>query len=126
MLKNYFETTDGTGILATADSSGKVNGAVYGKPHFIDDETIAFIMADRLTHHNLQSNFSACYIFREEGEGYRGKRLYLTKTKEEDDPEIIDKTRRGKPHGSPEKESPKYLVYFQIDKVLPLVGTVSK
>jgi hypothetical protein len=55
-LKEYFETTPGTGILATADSSGKVDAAVYSRPHFIDDGSIVFIMRDRLTHHNLQSN----------------------------------------------------------------------
>lgn len=123
MLKDYFEATDGTGILATADSSGKVNGALYGKPHFIDGDTIAFIMADRLTHHNLQSNPSACYIFREAGTGYRGKRLYLTKTGEDSDPELIERTRRGTRHGGHEAEGMKYLVYFRIDEELPLVGS---
>lgn len=126
MLKDYFEVTDGTGILATADSSGKVNGAVYGKPHFIEGDTIAFIMAERLTHHNLQSNTSACYIFRESGNGYRGKRLYLTKTGENSDPELIKRTRRGARHGSHEMEGLKYLVYFRIDDVLPLVGGGTK
>lgn len=52
-LSEYFEKPEGLGVLATADASGKVDVAVYARPHFMDDNTIAFIMADRLTHTNL-------------------------------------------------------------------------
>ena len=55
-LKTYFSQHKGAGILATADASGKVDVAVYARPHVKDDETIAFIMRDRLSHQNLQSN----------------------------------------------------------------------
>ena len=34
-LKAYFESTKGTGILATADSNGKVDAAIYSRPHFL-------------------------------------------------------------------------------------------
>jgi hypothetical protein len=40
-LKEYFENTKGVGVLSTADSSGKVNAAIYGRPHFVDDATVA-------------------------------------------------------------------------------------
>lgn len=33
-LKFYFENTKGTGVLATADSDGKVDAAIYSRPHF--------------------------------------------------------------------------------------------
>jgi len=62
-LKDYFENTKGIGILSTSDGDGKVDAAIYARPHFMDDGTIALIMRDRLTHHNLQSNFHACYMF---------------------------------------------------------------
>ena len=55
-LKDYFENTEGSGILATADSDGKVDTAIYARPHFLEDGTMAWIMRDRLTHLNLQSN----------------------------------------------------------------------
>jgi hypothetical protein len=42
----YFATTRGHGVLATADVKGKVNAAVYSKPFFTDDHTAVFIMAD--------------------------------------------------------------------------------
>jgi hypothetical protein len=118
-LKDYFESVKGRGVLATADADG-VDAAIYATPHFIDDETIAFIMRDRLTHHNLQSNSHAAYLFMESGGGFAGKRLFLTKTREEQDSELLYSLRR-KRYSNDEKES-KFLVFFQIDKVLPLIG----
>ena len=53
-LKDYFEQAQGTGVLATADSEGKVNAAIYSRPHVLDDGTVVFLMRQRLTHHNLQ------------------------------------------------------------------------
>lgn len=126
-LKEYFKDKKGLGVLATADEKGVVDIAVYSRPHFIDENTVVFIMADRLTHKNLESNPHAAYLFKEEGERYVGKRLYLTKIKEEKDSPLIEQLRRKKTyHESPEygKET-KYLVYFHIDKVLPLIGDKS-
>jgi hypothetical protein len=53
-LKDYFENTKRFDVLATADGGGKVDAAVYARPHFMEDGTIAMIMCDRRTHHNLQ------------------------------------------------------------------------
>jgi hypothetical protein len=124
-LSEYFENIRGKGVLATSDSSGFVNAAVYSHPHFIDEATIAFIMGERLSHDNLKSNPHATYLFMEDGEKYVGKRLYITKIKEEKDSELIDTLRKKKhyiPHDEYYKEN-KYLVSFRIDKVLPLIGT---
>lgn len=81
-------------------------------------------MADRLTHKNLETNPSAAFLFKEDGENYVGKRLYLTKIKEEANSPLIETLRRKKTYKmqqSYERET-KYLVYFHIDKVLPLIG----
>jgi hypothetical protein len=118
--KEYFENTEGSGVLATADVEGKVDAAVYARPHFMEDETIAMIMRDRLTHNNLQSNPHACYLFIEKGPGYKGKRLFLTKLREEQDSELLQSLRRRQ--YIDEKDETKYLVFFKADKVLPLVG----
>jgi len=120
-LKEYFENTEGSGILATADSDGKVDAALYGRTHFMDDGTIALIMRDRLTHHNLQSNSHACYMFIEKGPGYKGKRFFLTKVREEQDSELLQSVRRRQ--YIDEKDESKFLVFFNIDRELPLVGT---
>lgn len=121
-LKDYFEGTKGTGMLATADKDGKVDIAVYAKPHFLDDGTVAFIMADRLTHSNLLSNDSAAYLFVEEVQGYKGKRLFLTKAGEEQDSELLYTLRNRKYASEKEEGKPRFLVIFRIDKVLPLIG----
>jgi hypothetical protein len=93
-LKAYFENTQGTGILATADAQGRVDAAVYSRPHVMEDGTLAFIMRDRLTHHNLQSNTQATYLFIEDVPGYQGKRLFMTNVREEQDPEKIKALKR--------------------------------
>ena len=53
---DYFENTAGTGILATANSDGNVDVAVYANPHMIDEQTVAFIMNERLSYQNITSN----------------------------------------------------------------------
>ena len=119
--KEYFENTEGNGILATADSNGQVDAAIYARPHFMDDGTIALIMRDRLTHHNLQSNPHACYMFIEKGPGYKGKRLFLSKVREEEDSELLQSLQRRQYING--KDESKFLVFFKIDKELPLVGS---
>lgn len=121
-LSDYFENTEGTGILATADSKGNVDIAIYARPHVIDETTVAFIMNDRLSYRNITSNPKAAYLFLENAPGYKGKRLYLTKTKEETDTELINSMRRRKPDKYQESDSKKHLVYFIVDKIRTLVG----
>jgi hypothetical protein len=119
-LQQYFEDTKGVGVLATADSKGKVDAAIYSRPHFLEEKSLAFIMRDRLTHHNLQSNPSATFLFIEEGTGYQGKRLFLKKIREENNPELVKKIKRRQ--YTDENEEPLFLVYFAVEKELPLVG----
>jgi len=123
-LGGYFETTRGTGVLATADDKGNVDVAVYARPHVLDKDRVAFIMADRKSYLNLQSNHQAAYLFIEEGEGYAGKRLYLTKIGEETDGDKIHGLMRRKDRKSAEEHGDvkKFLVHFRIDKMIPLIG----
>jgi len=96
----------------------------YARPHVLDDGTFALIMRDRLSHHNLQSNPKAAYLFVEEGPGYKGKRFFMTKVGEEEDQEKIHSFRR-RSHKDSETDSSeaKFLVYFRIDKEFPLIGS---
>ena len=98
--------------------------AVYARPHVIDEETVAFIMAGRLSHKNLQSNPHAAYLFREGAGGFVGKRLHLTKVEEGTDAEAIQVLRRRKTPIAcePEEGEVRYLVTFHMDRVRPLVG----
>lgn len=123
-LKTYFEDIKGVGVLATADKDGHVDAALYSRPHFMEDGTIALIMNDRLTHHNLTSNPHAAYLFMEEGAGYKGKRLFLTKVREEEDTELLYKLKRRKyPSDAEGEKGTRYLVFFKITKELPLIGS---
>jgi len=122
-LKKYFENYSGISILATSDLDGKVDVAIYSKPHVFEDNTLAFIMRDRLTHKNISSNPYAVYMFIEEGEGYKGIRIFLKKIREDNNPELINNMKRR--HLSPEEDEslgPKFLVYFKIEKILNLIG----
>ncbi|ROQ89576.1 pyridoxamine 5'-phosphate oxidase family protein [Desulfosoma caldarium] len=125
-LKSYFEQTKGFGVLATADAEGHVDGAVYARPHVMDDGALVFIMKDRLTHHNLQSNPRAAYVFREDGGGYKGKRLFLIKVRESEDPQLIESLRRKSyPTRSEEPGAKEFAVFFSVEKELPLIGAGS-
>jgi hypothetical protein len=119
-LKDYFATTKGIGVLSTADSDGQVDAAIYSRPHFMEDGTMAFIMRDRRSHHNLLSNPHATYLFKEEGSGYRGKRLFMSKLREEENTELLDSLRRRKAVSGNGED--RFLVFFKLDKELPLVG----
>ena len=121
-LKTYFENIRGFGVLATADLEGRVDTAVYSRPHVMDDGTFAFIMNDRLSHHLLQSNPRASFLFREVGEGYKGKRFFLTMLREEQDSDMLMSLRR---RTYPDKTyaGPKFLVFFKVDEELPLIGS---
>jgi hypothetical protein len=124
-LREYFENTTGRGVLATAGLEGNVDAAVYSRPHFIDDETVAYIMTDRLSHANLQTNPHAAYLFIENGgEKTNGKRLYLKKIKEETDPEAIRSIAWRKSYVVPKDQEQEklFLVYFRIEAVRPLLG----
>lgn len=124
-LSEYFGNAKGVGVLSTADDSGTVNAAVYARPHFLnddDDETLSFIMSDRLSHANLQRNPHAAYMFIEEGDGYVGKRLVLTKVAEEADAEKIQAIRRRPRPDQCDEGKKRYLVHFRVDEVRPLIG----
>ena len=100
-LYTYFKDAQGIGILATADSDGIVDLAVYAKPEVIDDTTIAFVMKERLSRENLKTNPHAAYMFIEMGEGYEGKRLYLTMTREETNTSLVEEFIKRQPEISP-------------------------
>ena len=124
-LSDYFDSTEGFGVLSTSDENGVVNAAVYTKPQVIDDSRVAFIMGDKLTHANTQKNPQAVFLYREEGPGYEGKRLYLKKESETDDPDLIKKTCVSEyptVFCEPHYLDNAYLVTFAVDMVLPLVG----
>lgn len=118
-LKEYFSSVKGTGVLSTADDKWEVNAAVYATPHFMEQGLIAFIMRENKTYRNISSNPHACFLFIEDGK-MDGKRLYLTKVREEKNTELLHSLRKRKYKDDDAKDL--YLVYFTVDKVRPLIG----
>jgi hypothetical protein len=126
-LKAYFEGRSGHGVLSTANDKGEVGAAMFAKPHVMDDGSVAFIMQHKLTHGNLQTNPHAVYLFIEAapegGKKWSGKRLFLRKTQEEQDTERLYAMRR---HARDPGDKVRFLVFFEVTKVLPLSGTGSE
>lgn len=123
-LSEYFEKTQGIGILLPTDASGQVNQAIHGRPYFLnddDDENCVFITSNRLSNDDVRPNPSASYLFIEEAEGYVGKELSLTVIDDETTPEKIKAIRRRTTPTIKEKEG-KYLVHFRIEGVRSLNG----
>ncbi len=122
-LVEYFTKAKGIGILGTADAEGKVDVAIYAKPMVVDENTIALVMRERLSHQNIQRNPKAAYMFIEDEADNAGVRLYLTMMHEETNASLVDKIIEEHPEICPElDEANKYLVHFRVDQVRELVG----
>lgn len=125
-LREYFANAKGVGMLATADAVGKPNVAIYARPHFLDasdDNAVSFIMADRASHDNIRANPNASYLFVEDGQGYAGRRLSLTRVREETDQEKIQAIRRRDLPTECKDRKIRYLVHLRVRAIRPLVGT---
>ena len=122
-LRDYFEEHQGHGVLGTVDAEGRVNLAVFARPHVLEDGTVGFIMPDRRTHANLQASPNAAYLFHadpgEDGNRYAGKRLRLRKVGEEKDTERLKSLRR---RTYDDDRDGRFLVLFAVEEELPLVG----
>jgi len=120
-LKEYFDNAEGLGVLSTADAKGNVDAAIYASPHIMSEDSVAFIMRPRLSYDNIQQNPKAAYMFIEKGPGYQGRRLYLEKTGQEENPERVRQLRRSS-HGDAGDKDQAKLVYFKVTHIRPLVG----
>lgn len=117
-LDKYFSENNGIGVLSTANNAGEVNSALYAKPHVQSGSEISFIMLNKRTRANLLENPKANYLFIENGNGYKGIRIYLTKIGETDDSKAIENLKRRSSSSNQER----YLVTFKVDKAIELIG----
>ena len=122
-LHDYFAKKRGLGVLSTADAQGRVDAAIYARPHILEDGSLAMIMRERLSHKNLQENPYAAYLFIEHAAGYQGIRLFLKKFREDQNEELIRRmTRRSLTPAEDQAKGAKHMVYFKVEKVLKLIG----
>jgi hypothetical protein len=119
-IESYFESTHGTGVMASSDGEGRINIAIYARPQVIEKGKVALILANRLTLKNLRENPRAAYLFIEDGPGYKGLRLYLKKVGEDTDKERVRSLLRDPMHKRANEDLT--VVYFEIEKALSLVG----
>ena len=68
----------------------------------------------------MAQDVQAQHGHRGHGGGYKGKRLFMTKVREETDSELLYSLRRR--HYPNDEQEVKFLVFFKLDKVLPLIG----
>ncbi len=83
-------THPGLGVMSTSSSDGKVNSAVYARPHVIDETTLVWGMTDKRTYQNISRNRHAAFLFKENGHGFSGVRLALELIRTEEEGELLD------------------------------------
>ena len=79
----------GLGVMATAAGDGRVNTAVYARPHVIDETTLVWGMTDGRTYRNLVENHRAAFLFKTAGPGFSGVRLELELLRTEESGDML-------------------------------------
>jgi hypothetical protein len=112
----------GRGVIGTASKAGVVNMAVYGVPHVVDDETVAWGMTEGRTWNNVRENPNASYAYFAPGEGFHGARLMLSLTRTEDSGKMLAKIRERTGTVSPgNPQAVRHVAYFKVIETRPLV-----
>ena len=62
-MRTYFNLAKGYGVLITASNELKPSGAVFSAPVEATEDTVSFLMWEKLTFENLRENPNACYMF---------------------------------------------------------------
>lgn len=65
-LMEYFNKSPRLGVLSTSSKDGKVDSAIFGSPHMIDEKTVLVATAQNRTLANLMENPHAVYIIMEQ------------------------------------------------------------
>ena len=64
-LMEYFNKGPRLGILSTSSNDGRVDSAIFGSPHMIDEKTVLVATGKNRTFTNLLENPNAVYIILE-------------------------------------------------------------
>lgn len=79
----------GLGVISTSSSDGRVNSAVYARPHVIDETTLVWGMTDKRTYQNLTRNRHAAFLFKTDQPGFNGVRMALELIRTEAEGELL-------------------------------------
>jgi hypothetical protein len=114
------------GALATANSEGDVNAAVFGSPRMVDENTVVMGIGENRSFRNLQRNPKAVFILMEPGEtvrDWKGARVYLEAVDMETGGKFYDEIKQGiaKAAGPQAAEMIHAAVRFKITEVRAIV-----
>ncbi len=122
---NLYElfTHPGLGVMSTSSPDGKVNSAVYARPHVIDETTLVWGMTDKRSYQNLTRNRQAAYLFKTSGPGFSGVRLGLELIKTEEAGELLltIKANTDEIVGPGAGAAVTHAVWFRITELRPLI-----
>jgi len=124
-VREYLQSEGRSNILATTDTAGKVNLAVFGSLALADDETVVVMVGDNRTYANLQANPLASLLVTLHGKTgmqQEGCRVYLKVRSMEDGGKMFDEI-KGKVSAKvgDAAEMLKHLVWFDIEEVRPIL-----
>ncbi len=122
-LKNIFQE-DGIGIMATSDSKGWVNMAIYSPPIITNEGLLVFGATERLTYKNIKENPRAMFMFIRLNKGWEGVRIRLSLVKDEVSGPMLENLReRFKEMGYYHLASEIcHALYFKAEEIRPLKG----
>ncbi|RXE56058.1 pyridoxamine 5-phosphate oxidase [Methanoculleus taiwanensis] len=125
-LMDYFNKQPRIGTLSTASRDGKVDAAVFGSPHMVDEKTIMMGFGDNRSLANLQENPNAVYLIMEPGESimdWKGVRVYLKMTASDTSGAMLQNLKQqiAEVAGEQAAEMIHAAASFEITEVRPLI-----
>jgi hypothetical protein len=125
-LMALFNKRPRIGALATANTIGDVNVAVFGSPQMIDENTVIMGIGENRSFRNLQRNPKAVFIVMEPGEtviDWKGVRVYLEAVDMETSGSFCDQLKQNiaKAVGQQAADMIHAAIRFRITDVRPIV-----
>lgn len=113
----------GLGVMSTSSPDGRVNSAVYARPHVIDETTLVWGMTDRRTYRNLTGNHHAAFLFKTNLPGFSGVRLTLELIKTEEEGDLLAKIKANTDEivGPGAGAGVTHAAWFKIVEIRPLI-----
>lgn len=126
-IMEMFNRKNRIGALATADTDGDVNAAVFGSPRMIDEETVVMAIGNNRSYQYLKKNPKAAFIVIEPGDApmtWKGVRLYLEVDAMERYGELVDSFRKNirKLAGDQSANAIVAAIRFKVTEVRPLIA----
>ncbi len=126
-VMEMFNRENRIGALATCNSNGDVNAAVFGSPRMIDEDTVIMAIGDNRSYKYLQENPKATFIVIEPGKtptSWNGIRLYLEVDTFERYGEVLDSFRENirKVAGNRSADAIQAAIRFKVLDVRPLIA----